>query len=291
MKVPLLHLMIPSYGRSPYLHDTLQSACKNLTSETLITVLEDPSGEDAIQKTVQNFSPRVEYIKNKSRLGVAGNFNMCLKESKGLYTQIIGHDDLVVRDPTNKIFELRAMEDFDTAGIIFSNEIINEQKLIHRLTDFSKLLIRPRLKEEQYINPTKLLESIMIGYWAYFPAIVWKSSTMQKFTFDSRFESAMDLKMLIDLSIAKFKFIYSKDKIVTYRRHNQSVSSLNAIYGGRLKEEIDCHKTVYLFAKKNRLYRLAFFSKLALFVRLNSGVSRLIRSMQYIRNLKVKEHD
>jgi hypothetical protein len=36
---------------------------------------------------------------------------------------------------------------------------------------------------------------------------------------------------------------------------------------------------------------LAFFSKLALFVRLNSGVSRLIRFMQYRRNFKVNEHD
>jgi glycosyltransferase involved in cell wall biosynthesis len=74
MNQPLLHVMIPAYGKSPYLRQTLESAVKHLPLEVPITVIEDPSNESSIENLVKEFS-RVQYVKNSERLGIGGNFN------------------------------------------------------------------------------------------------------------------------------------------------------------------------------------------------------------------------
>ena len=63
MNQPLLHVMIPAYGKSPYLRQTLESAVKHLPLEVPITVIEDPSEEADLEKLVKEF-PRVKYLKN-----------------------------------------------------------------------------------------------------------------------------------------------------------------------------------------------------------------------------------
>ena len=74
MNQPLLHVMIPAFGKSPYLRQTLESAVKYLPLEVPITVIEDPSEETNIEDLVKEFS-RVQYVKNNQRLGIGGNFN------------------------------------------------------------------------------------------------------------------------------------------------------------------------------------------------------------------------
>jgi len=73
MNQPLLHVMIPAYGKSPYLRQTLESAVKHLPIDVPITVIEDPSEEADLENVVKDF-PRVEYVRNKVRLGIGGNF-------------------------------------------------------------------------------------------------------------------------------------------------------------------------------------------------------------------------
>ena len=53
MNQPLLHVMIPAYGKSPYLRQTLESAVKYLPLEVPITVIEDPSSESNIENLVK----------------------------------------------------------------------------------------------------------------------------------------------------------------------------------------------------------------------------------------------
>ena len=101
MNQPLLHVMIPAYGESPHLEETLTSACENLSESVLITVLEDPSEVNVIESITSKFKLRVNFQKNNERLGIANNFNKCLELSQGKFTQICGHDDLIIKDPTN----------------------------------------------------------------------------------------------------------------------------------------------------------------------------------------------
>ena len=201
MNQPLLHVMIPAYGKSIFLEQTLKAACDNLSSSVLITVIEDPSEENVIEEIVSKFKHRVRYEKNSKRLGIANNFNKCLELSEGTFTQICGHDDLIIKDPTNELLRQLGTED-EKPNVIFSASATHSSSSFTlRLADLAKIVLKPRRKALQHITNKQFLERLMLGYWLYFPAILWRTEVARQYKFDDQFKSAMDLDFLIEMNI------------------------------------------------------------------------------------------
>ena len=156
--------MIPAYGESPHLEETLTSACENLSDSVLITVLEDPSEANVIESITSKFKPRVNFQKNNERLGIANNFNKCLELSKGQFTQICGHDDLIIKDPTNMLKKTidKSQEQFN---LIFSAKVIQESTSTPlRIADLAKHVLTPRKNTLQEMTNKVFLERLMLTY-------------------------------------------------------------------------------------------------------------------------------
>jgi glycosyltransferase involved in cell wall biosynthesis len=269
MNQPLLHVMIPAYGKSPYLRQTLESAVKHLPLEVPVTVIEDPSNGSSIENLVKEFS-RVQYVKNNERLGIGGNFNKSIELSTGVFTQICGSDDIFLDNP---------LKDFDKDKITHSNisaigldvEVINETgKIVKTIPDLVKRTLRPSLKKITIFQNDKIFSNLMLGDWLYFPAILWKTETLKQIKFDGNFHTAMDLDVFIRLLNSNQKIAFIKSKVLGYRRHSQSASSLYAKSTGRFDEEFLCHKNALEIARKKNWKTGAFLAQLALTVRLHA---------------------
>ena len=276
MNQPLLHVMIPAYGKSIFLEETLKAACDNLSSSVLITVIEDPSEESAIEETVSRFKHRVRYEKNSKRLGIANNFNKCLELSEGIFTQICGHDDLITKDPSNELLSCLGIENENTNVIFSARAKHSSSSFTLRLADLAKSILKPRKKALQHMNSKKFLERLMLGYWLYFPAILWRTEVARKYKFDEQFKSAMDLDFLIEMNIKKVKFKFVDENNLDYRRHEESASSLNSSIGNRYQEELKCHAKVSTYAKSQKFIKLNLYSKLALGVRANAILNAIL---------------
>ena len=124
MSQPLLHVMIPAYGNSPYLRKTLESATKYLSKEVLISVVEDPHPDFNLKEIVDEF-PQVTYFKNSQRIGVGGNFNKCIELSQGVFTQICGSDDEFISNPFDYLNE-EIVNNSDISAIGFEANIIDK---------------------------------------------------------------------------------------------------------------------------------------------------------------------
>jgi glycosyltransferase involved in cell wall biosynthesis len=269
MNQPLLHVMIPAYGKSPYLRQTLESAVKHLPLEVPITVIEDTSNESNIENLVKEFS-RVQYVKNDKRLGIGGNFNKSIELSTGVFTQICGSDDIFLDNP---------LKDFDKDKLVQSNisaigldvEVINETgKVVKTIPDLVKRILRPSLKKITIFQNNKIFSNLMLGDWLYFPAILWKTDTLKQTKFGGNFHTAMDLDILIRLLNADEKIAFIKSKVLGYRRHDQSASSLYAKSIGRFDEEFLCHKNALDIARRKNWKTGAILAQLALTVRLHA---------------------
>jgi glycosyltransferase involved in cell wall biosynthesis len=268
MNQPLLHVMIPAYGKSPYLRKTLETAVKNLSSEVLISVVEDPHPEFDLKKIVDDF-PRVTYFKNSQRLGVGGNFNKCIELSQGKFTQICGSDDLIIDDPTKYISD--NLEEDSIAAIGFDVNIINENdKLTNPLPDKIKYLLRPKMNQIEVFKKDKIFKNLMLGDWLYFPAMLWNTNVIKELKFNENYHTAMDLDMFIKIFTNNKTVAFVKQKTLLYRRHQESESSKYAKSEGRFKEEFECHKKAIKIAKTNNLKNVRFFAQLALTVRLHA---------------------
>jgi glycosyltransferase involved in cell wall biosynthesis len=269
MNQPLLHLMIPAYGKSPYLRQTLESAVKHLPIDVPITVIEDPSNDSNIENLVKEFS-RVHYVKNSERLGIGGNFNRSIELSTGVFTQICGSDDIFLDNPL-KDFDTEKLSQPDIAAVGLDVEVINETgKIVKTIPDLVKRILRPSLKKITVFKNDKIFSNLMIGDWLYFPAILWKTETLKQTKFDGNFHTAMDLDVFIRLLSSDQKMAFIKSKALGYRRHSQSASSLYAKSTGRFDEEFLCHKNALEIAKRKNWKTGAFLAQLALTVRLHA---------------------
>ena len=269
MNQPLLHVMIPAYGKSPYLRQTLESAVKHLPLEVPITVIEDPSSESSIESLVKEF-PRVQYQKNNERLGIGGNFNKSIELSTGVFTQICGSDDIFLDNPL-KDFDTEKLSQLDIAAVGLDVEVINETgKIVKTIPDLVKRILRPSLKKITVFKNDKIFSNLMIGDWLYFPAIFWKTETLKQTKFDGNFHTAMDLDVFIRLLSSDQKMAFIKSKVLGYRRHSQSASSLYAKSIGRFDEEFLCHKNALEIARRKNWKTGAILAQLALTVRLHA---------------------
>ena len=269
MNQPLLHVMIPAYGKSPYLRQTLESAVKHLPLEVPITVIEDPSSESSIESLVKEF-PRVQYQKNNERLGIGGNFNKSIELSTGVFTQICGSDDIFLDNPL-KDFDTEKLSQPDIAAVGLDVEVINETgKIVKTIPDLVKRILRPSLKKITVFKNDKIFSNLMIGDWLYFPAVFWKTETLKQTKFDGNFHTAMDLDVFIRLLSSDQKMAFIKSKVLGYRRHSQSASSLYAKSIGRFDEEFLCHKNALDIARRKNWKTGALLAQLALTVRLHA---------------------
>ena len=269
MNQPLLHVMIPAYGKSPYLRQTLESAVKHIPLEVPITVIEDPSNESSIESLVKEFS-RVQFVKNNERLGIGGNFNKSIELSTGVFTQICGSDDIFLNNPL-KDFDTEKLSQPDIAAVGLDVEVINDTgKIVKTIPDLVKRILRPSLKKITVFKNDKIFSNLMVGDWLYFPAILWKTETLKQTKFDGNFHTAMDLDVFIRLLSSDQKMTFIKSKVLGYRRHSQSASSLYAKSIGRFDEELLCHKNALDIARRKNWKTGAILAQLAVTVRLHA---------------------
>jgi len=277
MNQPLLHVMIPAYGKSPYLRQTLESAVKHLPIDVPITVIEDPSEEADLEKLVNEF-PRVEFYRNPTRLGIAGNFNQSIKKSTGIFTQICGSDDVFISNPLSNL-PTELLNDKSISTLALDVKIIGENDYeIKALPDLIKKVIRPKINNFRLFENEKIFNNLMVGDWLYFPAILWRTQTLMDLKFSGEFHTAMDLDVLIRLLAKDYKIAFIKNKVLAYRRHNQSASSLYAKSIGRIDEEIACHKQAKELARLKNWKTGAILAQLAPTVRLHA----LMRSVTLV---------
>jgi len=279
---PILEVVIPAYGDSPYLKATLESAIRNLSQNVKITVLEDPSDSKHVAEIVKDFSNRVGYQVNANRLGIAGNFNKALEISQAKFTLICGSDDLLIGDISK---ELETINQETFAAVTSCSQIIdsNDQK-IRPLPDIIKKIIAPRIKGPKIYNNKNFFNHLMLGDWLYFPSIAWNTEILKKEKFSEEFHTAMDLDIFVRLIEKDYKIYHFPVTKFAYRRHSASASSLYAYQTGRFLEELRCHKNALKVAELKNWHASIFFAHLALTIRLHG----ILKALSWVLKMRFK---
>jgi hypothetical protein len=84
----------------------------------------------------------------------------------------------------------------------------------------------------------------MKGNWMYFPAITWRTKTVQEIGFRPGFNVCQDLGLAMDVIMQGGKMALIPDVIFRYRRHLASDSSIKAINGERFIDERNFFKVM-----------------------------------------------
>ncbi len=96
---PLLTIAIPTYNRSRFLRQLLDSLRRDLEGESRVElIVSDNASPDETPSLVAEFQGlgmRIRSIRNEVNIGPDGNFLQCFNLARGKYFWIIGDDDVV----------------------------------------------------------------------------------------------------------------------------------------------------------------------------------------------------
>jgi glycosyltransferase involved in cell wall biosynthesis len=289
---PRLSIMVPAYGESPFLNETLISLTVNLDADFAnIFVVDDASPTDHVKNICATYVDRITYIRNETNLGLAANFQNCINLSKTEYTMIMGSDDRVL--PGIESSFTSALKKWpDTSILQLGVRVIDVAgNPVNGLTERVKNLISPNHKSEYSTNGLSLVKRLLVGDWFYFPAIIWQTEVLKSYALKSNYKTAVDLDLLLSIALDDERFTMCSESTFEYRRHSGSVSSLLSHNEQRVEEELSVHATFIIKAHELGFKQFDLFAKLAMTVRihaLKSGFALLLKNPQVaLRIIKI----
>jgi len=98
-ELPLVTIGIPTYNRSKYLKEAIESAL-NQTYPNIEIIVSDNASTDDTQEMMKQYisNPKVKYFRQKENIGIPGNWNTCLNMSNGKYFLLLNDDDVLEKE-------------------------------------------------------------------------------------------------------------------------------------------------------------------------------------------------
>ena len=233
-----LDIALPFYGDVAFMKQTVQSILNQSDPNWRLVVVDDGYPDQSIPGWFQSLGDsRIEYQRNAKNLGANGNFQKCLGLLSSDYCLVMGADDLLEPDFVSCINQV--LDNNPGIAMIHPGvKVIDENNFeISTRSDQVKRSIRQSQAVSKILKGEPLAASLMKGNWMYFPSIVWKTRTIQQIGFRPGFHVCQDLGLAMDLIMQGGEMALIEDEIFSYRRHQESDSSVKAINGERFKDE------------------------------------------------------
>ncbi len=256
-----IDIFIPYWGDLRLLKTAINSVLGQTNENWRLTIIDDNYPGDAAKKYCKSIKDkRVRYIKNNKNLGITNNFNKCVRLAKSKYVMIMGCDDELMPNYTERTLSNIGEADFYQPGV---DVIDSRGKKYLPVGDRIKKILQPKKSGIYYGE--KLASSLCIGNWLYFPSITWKTETIRKYGFNKSYTIVQDV--YLELSIIKDggTLYFDKEISFRYRRHAKSMSSTGKGKAGkRFEEEEDVYmnfarvfnEIVWIRASKNAKYHI-----------------------------------
>jgi hypothetical protein len=233
-----IDIALPFYGDVDFMKQTVTSIINQTDSDWHLIVVDDGYPDESLPKWFSDLNDsRISYLRNENNLGANGNFQKCLGLVKSDFCIVMGADDVL--EPEFVAVVHQTIRNFPDVSMIHPHvSVIDESNnQISTRSDEVKSKIRDSHGSAKMLSGESLASSLMKGNWMYFPAITWRTETIQAIGFRPGFKVCQDLGLAMDLIMQGGKMILIEDEIFRYRRHTGSDSSVKAINGERFVDE------------------------------------------------------
>lgn len=213
---PTVSVCIPTYNGAAYLRETLTSILSQSLTDFELLVVDDCSS-DTTESVVRSFDdPRITFVRNLSRLGLAGNWNRCLALARGRYVCIFHQDD--VMEPNNLRDKVAVLEEHESVGLVYSN--------VYQIGARGEVLStywysRPSPEDAGVRPGASFFRQLILGRnEVCCPSVVIRRDCVERLGgFDERLPFTADWEMWLRVSL-HFDVAYLTEPLIRYRRHD-----------------------------------------------------------------------
>lgn len=264
MNRPLVSIIIPVYNGANYVAEAIESAINQTYKNIEVIVINDGSTDNGkTDEVIRKYQSKIKYIK-KENGGVASALNLGIKEMNGEYFSWLSHDDKYELDKVEK--QINLLNKYDNQKNLIA--LCGTQQIDKDSQNISTKIRNRDFKENQIISYEKALNSLLNkGAFNGCALLIHKSIFEECGYFDEKLRFCQDIYLWIKIFLKHCNLVYSKDKLVYSRVHNQQVTQTkrdlfhsDSIYISKklisdLANEADNKNNFYyLFAKHNAVY-------------------------------------
>jgi glycosyltransferase involved in cell wall biosynthesis len=118
LRVPRVSVCIPVYNGARYLQQAIESVLNQTFDDFELVVVDDSSNDDSPSIVSSINDSRVRFHRNATRLGLANNWNQCLRFSRGEYVNIFHQDDVMLQENLEQ--KIAVLDHNPSVGFVFS---------------------------------------------------------------------------------------------------------------------------------------------------------------------------
>lgn len=229
-----IDIIVPYWGEFSLLKQTVDSVLAQTSKVWHLTILDDHYPDKTAYYYYKKLNDkRITYIRHRKNIGITANFNYAIQHASAPYCMIVGCDDKLLPSYVDT-----ALKNIDEADFYQPRvQIIDDKSNVYLpLVDKVKRTLQP--KKSCILSGEKLAASLCHGNWLYFPSITWKTDTLKRYSFDTKYKILEDVIVELTMIIDGASLCFDTTETFQYRRFAESLSSKEKGKNGvRFKEE------------------------------------------------------
>ena len=264
MTTPLVSICIPAYNNRDVIEKTIDSILNQTYTNIELVIVDDNSKDDTYEILKKIDDDRVRILRNEQNLGMVGNWNKCVRETKGELVKLVCADDILVPESIEKEVDYITRD----PNIVMT---INDSILID--SNDKKIGVFPRYRKKGIIDGRKLSRVSLIeaDHFGMPVAVMFKRSVFDEVGgFDEAYHYILDFDLWIRISGKGLVYVIP-EKLNCFRlRHDSNTGN---VFMGKDSKYYQEH--VYLVNKYKDEYSLKKYEYHL------SMLSRKLRSRAY----------
>lgn len=203
--MPKVSICIPTYKQPALFQRALDSVFKQKYKDYEIIITDD-TPDESVERIVDKYKRRknIFYIRNKERKGSPGNWNECLKYTKGEYIKFLHHDDWFMNENSLGEF-VKLLDDHPESNFAFSGAMNYDSQ--------DKVTYQHYANDDQIQKQKKDFTYIILGNFIGAPSATIYRSKVNKL-FDLKLKWLVDIDFYVQIFRDNPNFVYTKNPLI-----------------------------------------------------------------------------
>ncbi len=230
---PLVSVLVPVYNGAKYLAACLDSILAQDFADMEILIADDGSDDGSLE-LIQRYAEkdlRIRWWRNPANLGLAGNFNCCLRAARGRYIKYVLQDDLL----------LNPVAIWKMVGILDIHPTVALAGSASYLLDAqsNRVQFRNSFQRSGVIDGKAAILHCLAHKGNYIgePTVVMFRREQAACGYDERYRHFVDLDFWYRL-LERGRFAYLAEPLCGFRQHAEQKSAVNCRSGVDKQEEL-----------------------------------------------------
>ncbi len=258
--VPRISFAIPYYDGLGYLREAIDSIIAQTDHDWELVVVDDRGPEPAGDLVAGYDDPRVTYVRNERNLGLAGNWNECVRRTRAPLLTILHGDDRLFPEYAARV--LAAADAHPDVAAVFTDSVSigSDGEPTRTLADRVKDRM-PRPSGDHLLQGDDDLAGLLRGNYIICPSLCLRREQVGAAPFTEGLRFVPDWDFTTRMLMEGRQLFSVRTPLIEYRRHSGSQTSHQTEDASRFEEEILFLRRVATDAQERDLPRSATMAR------------------------------